>query len=319
MRLYSLDGESTLALALSAALEEPLAVLEDRRFEDGEHKWRPVADPRGQDACLIAPLHGDAEASPHDRLVRLLSLCATLRAHGAARVTTVLPYLAYARKDQRTQPFDPVGPALVARLLEAAGADQAVVYEAHNPAATENAFRLPLVSVDAGVVFERWAAQRAGSEPLVVASPDPGGVKRVLRWRERLEERLQRPVGFALVDKRRSLGVLAGGHLVAGDVAGATVLLRDDLVATGHTLAQAASALRHAGATAVHACAAHGLFTGDADRVLAASALESFAVSDGVPPWRLPPSCAAAARMTVVSAAPVLADVLRDLRDAWRR
>lgn len=319
MQLYSLDGESTVALALSAAIEQPLASFEERRFDDGERKWRPTGDPRGQHACVLAALHGDDEASPHDKMVRLLSMCATLRAHGAARVTALLPYLAYARKDQRTQPFDPVGPALMARLLEAVGCDEAVVLEAHNPAATENAFRIPLVSVDAAPAFERWASSLAGSDRLVLASPDPGGVKRVLRWREQLEARWHRPLGFAMVDKRRSLGVLAGGNLVAGDVGGATVLLRDDLVATGHTLAQAAVALKRAGAAAVHACAAHGLFVGDADRVLAASVLDSFAVTDSVPPWRLPPSCAAAQRMTVLPVAAALVPVLRDLRDARER
>jgi ribose-phosphate pyrophosphokinase len=319
MRLYTLDPDTTLAPSLAAALDETPAGFEDRVFDDGEHKWRPTSDPRGQDVVLLAPLHGDTDASPHDRLVRLLSMCATLQAHGAARVTALISYLAYARKDERTQPWDPLGPQLLARLLEAAGCAQAVVLEPHNPAAVENAFRFPLQALDAAPLFDRWAAERAGVGALVVASPDPGGVKRVLRWRERLETRLGRAVGFAMVDKRRSLGALSGGRLVAGDVAGATVLLRDDLIATGHTLAQAAAALKHAGAVTVHACAAHGLFVGDADRVLAHSALDSFAVSDGVPPWRLPPACAAAARMTVLPAAPLLAAAVRDLRDSWGR
>jgi ribose-phosphate pyrophosphokinase len=317
MRLYTLEPDTTLAPSLAAELDEAPAGLEDRVFEDGEHKWRPTSDPRGQDAYLLAPLHGDTDASPHDRLVRLLSVCATLQAHGAARVTALITYLAYARKDERTQPWDPLGPQLLARLLEAAGCTQAVVLEPHNPAAVENAFRIPLWSLDAAPVFDRWAAERAGTGPLVVASPDPGGVKRVLRWREHLEQLLSRTVGFAMVDKRRGLGLVSSAHLVAGDVAGATVLLRDDLIASAGTLSQAAVALRQAGAAQVHALAAHGLFVGQADRVLADAPLDSLVVTDSVPPFRLPASCAAAARLQVVSAAGPLLAALRDSRDTF--
>jgi ribose-phosphate pyrophosphokinase len=354
MLLYSLDRESTLALALSRALEEPLAAHEERRFDDGERKWRPLTDPRGQDAYVLASLHGDLDDSPHDKVFRLLSMCATLHAHAAARVTAVIPYLAYARKDARTQPQDPLGTQIVARLLEATGCDEVMVFEPHHAGACENAFRVPLRVIDAAPAFDdavlALAREDAGAttahpspgspgspgstaptatagprpgrvhpRPLVVASPDPGGVKRVLRWRERLEDLLSRPVGFAMVDKRRGLGLVRSGHLVAGDVDGATVLLRDDLIATGSTLAHAAAALRHAGAAQVHAMAAHGLFVGHADRVLAEAALDSLVVSDSVPPFRLPASCAAAPRLhTVGAVGPILA-ALRDSRDARQR
>jgi len=351
MLLYSLDQDSSLALALAGALEQPLAGHEERRFDDGERKWRPLNDPRGQDAYVLASLHGDLDDSPHDKVFRLLSMCATLRAHAAARVTAVIPYLAYARKDARTQPHDPLGTQLLARLLEAAGCDQVMVFEPHHAGACENAFRVPVLTIDAAPAFDAAVralalagggsglvsgatrtsspsaqppssgddARSAHPPPLVVASPDTGGVKRVLRWRERLETMLSRAVGFAMVDKRRGLGVVQGGHLVAGDVVGATVLLRDDLIATGSTLAQAASALRHAGAAQVHALAAHGLFVGRADRVLAEAALDSLVVTDSVPPFRLPASCAAAARLHTVSAAGPLLAALRDSRDAFAR
>ena len=106
------------------------------------------------------------------------------------------------------------------------------------------------------------------SGPVVVAAPDPGGVKRALRWREHLQARWQQSVGFAMVDKRRVGGLVTSGQLVAGDVQGAAVLLLDDIVASGGTLAHAAAALHHAGAAMVQGFAAHGLFVGDADRLL---------------------------------------------------
>src|SRR5512139_1454645 len=119
MLIYALDPRCTLAPALAADLDEPLAPHEDRRFDDGEHKMRPLTDPRGDDAYVVCSLHGGPDESPHDKLCRLLMFIATLREHGAARVTAVVPYLAYARKDRQTKPFDPVTLRYVAQLFEA--------------------------------------------------------------------------------------------------------------------------------------------------------------------------------------------------------
>ncbi|HAL37331.1 MAG TPA: ribose-phosphate pyrophosphokinase, partial [Polaromonas sp.] len=68
MLLYSLDPDATFAQALAASLGEPLAAHEDRSFEDGEHKLRPLLDPRGSDAYVIYSLHGGPNDSPHDKL-----------------------------------------------------------------------------------------------------------------------------------------------------------------------------------------------------------------------------------------------------------
>lgn len=103
-----LDTDSRIAPAPAADLDESLAPHEDRVFDDGEHKWRPLTDPCGDDAYVVASRHGDAQASPHDKLCRLLMFVATLRDHRAGRFTAVVPYLACARKDRRTKPFDPL-------------------------------------------------------------------------------------------------------------------------------------------------------------------------------------------------------------------
>ena len=318
MLLFSLDPECRLAPALATALDETLARHEDRRFEDGEHKLRPLVDPRGDDAYVVCSLHGGPQESPHDKLVRLLMFIATLREHGASRVTALIPYLAYARKDQRTKPFDPVGLRYVAQMFECVGTDQVIALEVHNVAAFQNAFRCTTVHLDAHAAFDPILSGLVEG-PLAVASPDPGGVKRALLWRESLQARLAGPVGFAMIDKRRSAGVVTSANLLAGDVTGATVLLIDDLVASGETMHRAAAALRDGGARRVVAFAAHGLFTGRADERFGSPLFDGVVVTDSVPPWRLRADSGARARLHVASAAPLFANAVRDVSLAWQR
>lgn len=319
MLLYALDPVSSLATALAARLGVALAAHEDRGFEDGEHKLRPLSDPRGHDAYVFDSLYGEPGCSPHDKLCRLLMFIATLRQHGAARVTAVLPYLAYARKDRQTQPFDPLTLRYVAQLLEALGTAQVIVLEAHNVAALQNAFRCPTLHLEAHHAFDGLVYQLVGDEALVVASPDPGGVKRAQLWREALAASLARPVGFAMVDKRRNAGVVSSENLVAGEVDGMTVLLLDDLIASGDTMKRAAVALKRAGARAVLACAAHGLFTGAAAQVLAHGSIDHLIVSDSVPPFRLPPDAPLRRKLRVASVVPLLAQAIQASHQAWVR
>jgi len=319
MLLFSLDPQCQLAPALADQLDETLSPFEDRAFEDGEHKLRPTVDPRGADAYVISGLHGGPADSPQDKLVRLLMFVGALREHGAARVTAVVPYLAYARKDSRTKPFDPVSLRHVAEMFEAVGVSQVIVLEAHNAAAFENAFRCPTVHLSAHSAFDAAVLQWIGDAPLAVASPDPGGVKRAQLWRESLAERLARPVGFAMIDKRRSNDRIRSDHLVAGDVRGMTVLLLDDLIASGQTMCEAARALQEAGARAIVACAAHGLFTGAAPQLLADAAVQRLLVTDSVPPFRLPAAGPASRKLETVSCVPLLAQAIRDSRDSWLR
>ncbi|WOB07400.1 ribose-phosphate diphosphokinase [Piscinibacter gummiphilus] len=310
---FSLEADDdVVAQSWARGLGVMLAKREERSFEDGERKLRPLVAPRNADAYVLCSLHGEPGQSPHDKLCRLAMFIAALRDHGAARVTAVVPYLAYARKDRRTQPFDPVGGRYVAQMLEAVGLTRLFVLEPHNVAAFDNAFRCEAHALAAHPAFADVAAELAASgEPLAVASPDPGGVKRAQLWREALEVQLHREVGFAMVDKRRSSGIVSGSHLVAGDVAGANVLLFDDLIASGETMLRAAVALRRAGARRVVACAAHGLFVADAARVLADEQIDQVVVTDSVASFRVPPQSPLRRKLRVVSCVPQLVDAIK--------
>ena len=310
-QLFALGATRAFGEAVSAALGQPLAPLEERGFEDGEHKARPMVNVRGSDAYVLQSLHGGPDESPNDKLARLLFFVATLKTNGAARVTALVPYLAYARKDRQTKPRDPLTARYVAQLIEAMGADRVVTLEVHNPVAFQNAFRCETVTLDCrGVLLDR-AAALAGDGAITVASPDPGGVKRAQLFREALEERIGRPVGFALMEKRRSADVVSGS-LLAGEVEGARVLVVDDMIASGGTMVRAAQALKEAGARDVWALAAHGLFTQGAQKAIVDKAVAGWIVTDTVPPFRLK-GLPVKDRIEIVSAAPFFAETIRRL------
>ena len=114
------------ALAVASGLEAGLevAALEERQYDGGEFKLRPLQSVRDRAVFVIQSLADSADAPIAARLVRLLFLLQALRDAGATRLTALLPYLAYARKDRRTKPRDPVYTRYVAELLEAGGVQQ---------------------------------------------------------------------------------------------------------------------------------------------------------------------------------------------------
>jgi phosphoribosylpyrophosphate synthetase len=106
--LFALGATRTTGECVAARLGCTLAPHEERAFEAGEHKARPLLEVAGRDVFVVQSLHGDLAQSANDKLVRLLFFTGALKDAGAARVTAVTPYLAYNRKDRRTKPRDPV-------------------------------------------------------------------------------------------------------------------------------------------------------------------------------------------------------------------
>lgn len=310
LRLFALQATADLGQAVAQALGCGLAAHEERSFEDGEHKVRPLDAVGGADVYVVQSLHGGPAETANDKLCRLLFFIGALKDAGASRVTAVVPYLCYARKDRRTKPNDPVTTRYVAAMFEAVGTDCVVTLEVHNPVAFENAFRCRTVALTTTPLFVDYV-RALKEDKLSVVSPDTGGAKRAELLREALEAALLRPVGKAFADKHRSAGVVSG-DLFVGDVAGTTALVVDDLISTGGTLLRAACAARRAGARRVIALVTHGLFMPGAAEVLADPAIDRLVITDAVPPFRL---AAASARdkLDVLPAAPLLAAAIRRL------
>lgn len=313
LRLFALDATRSLGDRIAAPVGVPLSAHEEREFEDGEHKARPLTSVTGADVYVIQSLHAGPHASVNDKLCRLLFFLGALGDAGAARVTAVVPYLCYARKDRKTKLRDPVTTRYVAGLFEAVGTGRVVTLDVHNVAAFQNAFRIPTVHLEARPLFVGRLREELGDEDVVVVSPDVGGVKRVDLLRDDLAGVLGRDVTTAFMEKQRSGGVVSGTALV-GDVRDRVAFLVDDLIGTGTTLSRAARACREAGAGRVIAAATHGLFVGDAAKAFGREPVDHVWITDTVPPFRLPEELVRE-RVEVIPAAPLLGACIRRLHE----
>lgn len=311
LMVFALGSSRAFGERVVQHLGVPLAAHEERHFEDGEHKARPLVPVRGRDAYVIDSLYAEPSTSGNDKLCRLLFFIGALKDAGAARVSAVVPYLAYSRKDRQTRECDPVITRYVACLFEAIGTDTVVTLDVHNLSAYQNAFRCETVHLAAHGLFIKYLLPLVGDGPVTVVSPDPGGIKRAGTFREGLSAALGRQIGMACAEKHRSEGKISGGLLV-GHVQDSHAILVDDMISTGSTIAQAAAACRSAGAASVTAMATHGLFTEHARDVLADPLLQRVVVSDSVAP-REGGHAAFESKLAVVSSAGLFADAILKL------
>lgn len=292
-RIVPGSANPTLAARVCALLgiEQVAAALE--RFPDGE--LRPaVGDVRDRDVYVLGTTGGHV----HDQLMELLLLLDACRRCGAARVTAVVPYFAYARQDRRTGPGQGIGAKVVADLLVGAGAQRLVVVDPHTQAL---AAMVPSVVETVSAVDTLAAALRPVPPDAVLVAPDLGAAKLA----ERYAAHLDLPV--AVVRKTRLSGTAVRAERLAGDVAGRHPIVVDDMISTGGTVEAAARLCADAGATEeLTVAASHGLFCGSAPAVFGELPVKRLLVTDSVtPPESVP--------VRVCSLAPLLADTIARL------
>ena len=310
--LVALSESRELASAVAGEAGLSLIPIEERPFEGGEFKLRPLESVRGRQVFVLQTLAGTDATAASSRLIRLLFLLFGLRDAGAESRVVVVPYFPFARKDRRTQVRDPVTSRYVAELLEAAHSDCIVGLDAHNPAAFDNAFRIPTVHLTAlPLMADHYARVGIGAdEGVTVVSPDVGGIKRAQIFRELLAARTGHEVDLAFIEKRRAKGSVSGGSL-AGDVSGRHVIVLDDLCATGGTLIRAAETCRRAGAVSIHAAVTHAPLTAGLEKLIAAEQICSITATDSVGTGLRNAPPAGSAKLVPLSVAPLIGQTLR--------
>jgi len=308
LRVFALPEGQPLGPATASAMGCSLTSIEVRRFDCGEYKVRPLDAVRGADVYVVASLVAGPAASLSDQILKLLFFVATLKDARAARVTVVAPYFCYSRKDRRTKARDPVTLQYVARLFETVGTDALVTVDVHNAAAYQNAFRISAEHLTAAPALIDAVLQDYGDDAMAVVAPDTGGAKRAEAFRKRLEMRLSEGVPLVFLEKERTEGIVRGGQVV-GSVDGRTTVVVDDLISSGRTLAQTATACRARGARRVVAAVTHGVFAPGCEDTLRHGDLENLYVSNSITSPNAPVGPVAEA-IHRVDLAPILADAI---------
>ncbi|WP_336294240.1 ribose-phosphate pyrophosphokinase [Bartonella sp. CB169] len=276
MKLFCGNSNPRLAEDVANYLNTPLGKAIVKRFADQEIFVELHENVRGQDVFVLQSTSYPA----NDHLMELLIMIDALRRSSARRITAVIPYFGYARQDRKPGPRTPISAKLVANLITEAGAHRVLTLDLH-AGQIQGFFDIPTDNLYAVPVISRDVKMHYSLEKVVVVSPDVGGVVRARSLAKRLNSLL------AIVDKRRERPGESEVMNIIGDVSGKDCLLLDDIVDSGGTLCNAASALLKHGANSVTAYITHGVLSGNAIERITNSELKELVITDSIMPTKV--------------------------------
>jgi len=296
LKLFCGSANPRLGEEIAGYLHLPLGKVSIARFADGEIHVRFEENARGVDAFVLQPTSHPV----NEHLMELLIMLDALRRASAGRITAVMPYYGYARKDKKDAPREPITGRLVADLLTTAGADRVLTMDLH-AGQIEGFFNIPVDHLRAMPLFADYLREKKLPAPVVVAADD-GAVKRS----KQLADRLDLPL--AIVFQRRVGRDAKETVQVVGEVEGRTPVMIEDIISTARTISGAVDALIRQGARPqVYVCATHAVMAGPARERLARDEIQEVVVTNTIPPPPGPPI----PKLTVLSAAPLLAEAIR--------
>lgn len=301
IKLYAGTGSPDLAQKISEYLGEPLCGRDVIEFPNENLFVKLHSSVRGQDVYII-----QTTSQPvHRNLMELLIMLQTLRLDSAARVTAVIPYLAYGRSDKKDQPRVPITARLVTDMIEIAGADRYMIIDPH-AGQVQGFFSIPGDVLTAyHLITDYFIRQREQLFEPVVVSVDLGFAKKG----RNLAAALGAPMAF--IEKRRLANdATAEALTLIGSVANKDVILVDDEVDTGSSICEAVNLVKKEGARDVYVAFVHAILSANAAERLAALPIRHIITTDTVP---ISPAKQAilGERLEILSVAPLLGEVIR--------
>ena len=274
IKLFAGTAIPHVAEGISKYLNIPLSGRDIIDFPN-ENIWTRLHNSvRGQDVYLIQ----NTSRPVHRNLMELLIMLQTLRLDSAGRVTAVIPHLSYTRSDKKDKPRVPITARLIADMIEIAGADRYMTMDMH-AGQIQGFFSIPGDVLTAfHILKEHLGKFLPKMKDPVVLTVDLGFAKKG----RNLAAELDIPIAF--IEKRRRAKENSTEALsLIGDTEGRDVIIVDDEVDTGGSMAEAAFLAKKNGARGIYSVFVHPVFSNSAIEKLSASPITHLITTNTIP------------------------------------
>lgn len=272
-----------LAGRVSEILKNNLLVCEFKKFPDGELYTRLLDKLTGDNVTIIQSTVTDSD------FVSLLQLIDACR--DVSKINVVIPYMGYARQDKQFKPGEPVSARAIAKAIKA---DTVYTINIHDESILEH-FDAKAVNLDATPVIGKYIKNLELKDPLII-SPDDGAIG--------LAQNASKDLGidYDFLEKTRLSGETVSIKPKNLAVKGRDVIILDDIISTGGTMAETITLLRSQGAHDVYTACVHPVLSNNAVLKLFKAGVKAIIATDTIDKG-----------VSVVSAAPVIAEAIRNI------
>ena len=294
-RIFAGSSNVNLAKSVSQKSKIPLGNIELGFFSDGEiDVW--VKDDVNNSSVFIL----QSNSTPvNNHIVELALVADALKRSGALKITAVIPYFGYSRKEKQNRPGEPISAKVVADLITSSGINKIICLDLHSDAIV-GFFNVPVIYLSALETLAKRITKEKLKSPVVVA-PDVGGVKRTRNFASYINAPLAVIEKHRQTDKRDVIEVLS----ITGELIGDTAIIVDDIISTGGTIIESAEVLKKKGVKKIIVCATHGVFAKDAIKNIENSPIDKMYVTNSISQEGLKST-----KIEVISIANLIADCL---------
>ena len=302
--IFAGSASQQLTAEIVEILGAKLGKIELGKFSDGEIKVEILENVRGHEAYIVQSTCSPSNAN----LMELMLITDALKRSSASKITAIIPYYGYARQDRRVRSARvPISAKVIADMMNTVGVDRVLTVDLHSES-IQGFFDMPADNVYATkIMHDDIKSRSSNDEPILVVSPDAGGVVRARALAKFLGQS-----DLAIIDKRRATANESEVMNIIGDVAGKCCIVPDDMIDTAGTLCNAAQALKDAGAAKVKAYITHPVLSGPAIERISNSSIDELVVTNSIP---LSPEAEKCSKIRVISLAPTIAECVRRLNN----